>query len=131
MFLVDTDKENIQKLSGLLKKEHGVVPGIWKDSRGYHAFLDKSEGGIVFIRIDNCAIQGLNLTQAAISGGAGAHVVWMSESKAHALHAFQYGVEAYMLLPATGEALWDAINSLKIKSGLKSIHAEGADKNED
>lgn len=131
MLLADTDRENIHMLSGLLKREHGIVPDIWRDIRGYHAFIDKPEGGIVFIRIDNCAIPGLDLTQAATAGDAGIHVVWMAESRVYALDAFRYGVEAYLLLPAAREALCDAIHTLKIKSKTNTIHAEGEDKNED
>ena len=131
VFLADTDGENIQALGGLLEREHGVVPDIWRDRLGYRDFIDSPEDGIVLIRINDCAIPGLELTQAAVACGAGIHVVWMSESNTHALDAFRYGAEAYMLLPATGEALLDAINSLKFKSGVNSIHAEGEDMNEE
>ncbi|MEA4815469.1 MAG: hypothetical protein VB120_01205 [Lachnospiraceae bacterium] len=117
VFLADTNGENIRKLGGLLEEGHGVVPDIWRDIRGYHDFIGRPEDGIVLIRINDCTIPGLELTQAAVACGAGIHVVWMSESKTYALDAFRYGVEAYMLLPATGEALRNALNSLRFKGG--------------
>jgi YesN/AraC family two-component response regulator len=54
----------------------------------------------------------------------------VGERGPRALDAFRYGVEAYLLLPATKEALRDVINSLKTKSSPKNIHAEGVDSSE-
>ncbi len=120
IFLADTDRENIKMLSGFLAQEHAVDPDVWQNSCGYQKFLDESESAIVFIRVDNCAIPGLELTQAAIARGTGIHVIWMAESDAYAVDAFRYGAEAYLLLPATGEKLRETINSLieKTKGNL-------------
>ena len=112
MFLADTDRRNIQELGGLIEREHGAVPDIWRDSSGYYDFIDRPEGGIVLIRIDDCAIPGLELTQAAIASGGSVHVVWMAQSDSYAVEAFRYGAEAYLLLPATRETLREVIRSL-------------------
>ncbi len=111
MFIADTDKENINMLCGFLTQKHAIVPDVWQNSRGYQKFLDESESAIVFIRVDNCAIPGLELTKAAMTRGDNIHVIWMSESEAYALEAFRYGAEAYLLLPATEEILRKTINS--------------------
>ena len=112
IFLADTDRENVKLLSGFLAQQHAIVPDVWQNSRGYHKFLEESESAIVFIRVDNCAVPGLKLTQAAIVRGTDIHVVWMAKSDAYAVDAFRYGAEAYLLLPATGEMLRETIYSL-------------------
>lgn len=128
MFLADTDRENIKILSRFLAQKHAIVPVVWQNSREYLKFLDKSESAIVFVRVDNCAIPGLELTKAAITRGANIHVVWMSENDAYALDAFRYGAEAYLLLPATEEALRKTINSFNRKTNV--IYKKGEDTNE-
>lgn len=128
MFLADTDRENIKMLSGILERNHTVVPDVWQNSREYLKFLDESESATVFIRVDNCAIPGLEITQTAIARGANIHVVWMAESDKYAVDAFRYGAEAYLLLPATEESLRKTINSLNRK--INKIHKKGEDTNE-
>ncbi len=105
IFLGDTDRENVKMLSGFLAKQHDVVCDVWRNSSGFQKFLEKHESAIVFIRMDNCALPGLKLTQAATARGAGIHVVWMAESDAYAVDAFRYGAEAYLVLPATENTL--------------------------
>jgi two-component SAPR family response regulator len=125
VFLADTDRENIQKLGGLLEREQGIVPDIWRDSRGYRSFVENPERKIVFIRIENPVIPGLELTRAAALEG-NLHIVWMAESDVYALDAFYYGAEAYLLLPAAGERLRDIIDSLGVyKRGIKHTGGEG------
>lgn len=116
IFLADTDRENIDILSRILAQQHAVAPDAWRSRGGYLKFLDESERAIVFIRVDNCEIPGLELTQAATARGADMHVVWMAGSAAYAVDAFRYGAEAYLLLPATGEKLRETINSLHKKT---------------
>lgn len=111
VFLADTDRQNIDMLRELLAKYHAVDPAIWHNNRGYYEFLDNSANAIVFIRVDNCAIPGLEITQAAIDSDTDIHVVWMAQSGAYALDAFRYGADAYLLLPATEETLRETINS--------------------
>lgn len=131
-YIVDTEKENIRNLCELLEAECGLTPVVWRSYRGYRAFLDDPERGVVLIHIDSPAIPGLELTRAATARSSNnIQVVWMAESKAYALDAFRNGVEAFMLMPITGEALRDIIHSLEIKSGTNGIYTEGEDKNED
>ena len=127
IFLADTDRENIKMLSGFLAQRYAIAPDVWQNSRRYRRFLEESESSIVFIRVDNCAVPGLELTQTAIARGNSVHIVWMAESDAYAVDAFRYGAEAYLLLPATGEKLWDAINSLTKQKG---IYIKGENRNE-
>ncbi len=105
IFLGDTDRENVKMLSGFLAQQHAIAPKVWQNSGGYLKFLDESKSAIVFIRMDNCAVPGLELTQAATARGANIHVVWMAESDAYAVDAFRYGAEAYLVLPATENTL--------------------------
>lgn len=112
IFIADKENENIKFLSDYLTQKQDVVPEVWQDRHGYQKFLEKSESAVVFARVDNYSIPCLKLTQAAIERGANIHVVWMSGSYAHALDAFRYGAEAYLLLPATEEMLKDIFHSL-------------------
>jgi two-component SAPR family response regulator len=112
MFIADTDSENIKILSGFLAQKHDIVPDVWLNRFRYLKFLEESESAIVFIRVDNCAVAGLELTQEAISRGAGIHVVWMASSGAYAVDAFRYGAEAYLLLPVIEETLSETIYSI-------------------
>ncbi len=112
IFLADTDRENVKMLGGFLAQQPAIVPEVWHSNGRYLNFLEASESAIVFIRVDNCAIPGLELTQAAIEHGTNIHVVWMAKSDAYAVDAFRYGAEAYLLLPATGETVMETINSL-------------------
>ena len=117
MFIADTDSENIKKLSGFLVHKHDIVPDVWLNRRRYLKFLEESENAIVFIRMDDYAVPGLELTQNAISHGTGIHVVWMASNGAYAVDAFRYGAEAYLLLPAIEETLYETINSMN--NGMK------------
>jgi DNA-binding NtrC family response regulator len=112
IFLADTDRENIKMFSGFLAQKHAADPVVWQNSRRYQKLLDESESAIEFIRVDNCMIPGLELTQAAIARGTGIHIVWMAESDAFAVDAFRCGAEAYLLLPATGDAFRKTISPL-------------------
>jgi len=78
----------------------------------------------VFIRVDNCAVPGLELTQAAIARDTVIHVVWMADSDAYAVDAFRYGAEAYLLLPTTREMLQETINLLIDKTNGNFIKGE-------
>ena len=115
LFIADTDSENIKALSSLLAQKHGFVPEVWLSSLRYHKFLEEYESAIILIRVDDCAIPGLELTQAALARGIGIHSVWMSQNDAHAVDAFRYGAEAYLLLPTTEEILCKTIDSVIYK----------------
>ena len=112
MFIADTDSENIKLLSGFLAQKHEIVPDVWQNRCRYQKFLEESESAIIFIRMDNCAVPGLEITQEAISRGAGIHVVWMASNGAYAVDAFRYGAEAYLLLPVIEETLSETIYSM-------------------
>lgn len=119
VFIADTDRANIKMLYVFLALKHSLVSAVWQNSREYLKFLDESESAIVFIRMDNCNIPGLELTRAAIERGTGIRVVWMSESDAYALDAFRYGAEAYLLLPATEDTLDEVMKSLVLERDRK------------
>ncbi len=125
VFLADTDRENNQKLGALLERGHGIVPELWRNSRGYRAFVENPESKIVFIRIENPSVPGLELTQAA-TWDRRLHIVWMADSGAYALDAFYYGAEAYLTLPATEERLRDIMDSLdSTDTGKKAYRRRG------
>jgi DNA-binding NtrC family response regulator len=115
VLLVDKDKENISRLINLFIEEFGVNPEVWHSRRDYRAFLDKGQGGVALIKIDNPAVPGLELTKEAAERYPAIRVVWMADSSAHALDIFSCGAEAYLLLPATVKGLREIFHSLDSK----------------
>lgn len=105
MFLADTDKENIKELTCLLQKDQFIQPDVWQDLESCKSFIETSETGVLFVRIDDPTLPGLELTHLAARYYPIIHTVWMAENESYALEAFQRGVTAFIVLPATAEKL--------------------------
>lgn len=110
VFIADTDKENIHELTCMLKENQNIQPAIWQDLQSFKDSIDASQIGVLFIRIDDPTIPGLELTRLAAQYYPKIHTVWMAESKSYALEAFPMGVTAFIMLPATAEKLQNAQN---------------------
>lgn len=115
MFLADTDRESIHKLAGLLEGDHCIRLAVWRDRHSYNSFINLPEDGIVFIRVDDSSIPGLELTKQAFALYPKIRLVWMAASEVHALDAFPQGVDAYLLLPATKVAINEVMACLRFK----------------
>jgi len=111
-YIADTDIINIKKLSRFLVQKNVVVPEVWHSKFEYYKFLNESENAIVFIRVDNYAISGFELTKSTTARSPNIHIVWMAGSDAYAVEAFRYGAEAYLLIPATENAIGEIIDSI-------------------
>lgn len=110
VFLADTDKENLQKLTCLMKENQNIQLSSWQDLQSCKSSIEASEIEVLFIRIDDPALPGLELTRLAARHYPKIHTVWMAESKSYAIEAFPMGVTAFVMLPATAEKLQNAQN---------------------
>lgn len=115
-FIADTDRINIKRLSRFLLQKHGVIPEIWCTKHEFNMFLEESENAIVFIRVDNYSVSGFELTKSAAARSPNIHIVWMAGSDSYAVEAFRYGAEAYLLIPATENAIEETIDSINRKA---------------
>lgn len=115
VFIADKDRENIQTLVRLFQKNYGINPAVWQNRNGLRTFLRNLQNGAVLIRIDDPSIPGLELTSQVLEFYPKVQLVWMAKSDSHALAAFSHGVEAYLLLPVSGENLEKIIRSLEMK----------------
>jgi two-component SAPR family response regulator len=114
VFIADNDPENIRALIRLFRKNYMISPETWKNRRGFSDFLQSTEDGAVFVRIDDPSVGGLKLSSEALKFNSGIQLVWMAASGAYALDAFPRGVDAYLLLPAKEETLDEVMKSLNI-----------------
>lgn len=105
VFLADTDEGNIQKLICLLKEYLNIQPAVWEDLQSCKSFIEASEIEVLFIRIDDPLLPGLELTRLAAENYPKIHTVWMADNEAYAIEAFSRGVTAFIMLPATADKL--------------------------
>lgn len=105
VFLADTDKENIQKLTCLLKENQNIQPAVWEDLQSCKTNIETSDIEVLFVRIDDPALPGLELTRLAAEKYPKIHTVWMANNESYALEAFPRGVTAFIMLPATSDKL--------------------------
>ncbi len=115
VLLADTDQDNTEQLIRIFNENHRLTPQVWQNERAFQAFIRAPEDGVVFIRIDDPSIPGLELTRQATTAYPGIQLVWMASGEGYALEAFPRGVDAYLLLPATEEKLAEVMDSLKFK----------------
>lgn len=111
-FLADTDKENIKKLTCLMKKTQFIQPEVWQGLESCKSFIEALETGVLFVRIDDPSLPGLELTRLAAEYYPVIYTVWMAENESYALEAFPRGATAFLLLPATAEKLQNVEKSI-------------------
>ena len=115
VLLADKDRYNTERLIRIFKKNYCIWPQVWQNEHAFQAFFDTPEDGVIFVRIDDPSIPGLELTRRATTVYSNIQLVWMAANEEYALEAFPRGVDAYLLLPATEEKLAEVMDSLKFK----------------
>ena len=115
VLLADKDKSNTERLIRIFKENYRIWPQAWQDEYTFQAFIRVPEGGVVFVRIDDPSILGLELTRQATAAYPKIQLVWMASGERYALEAFPRGVDAYLLLPATEEKLAEVMDFLTFK----------------
>jgi two-component SAPR family response regulator len=121
VLLADTDRTDTERLVCVFKKNYGIRPQVWRNERAFHDFIRIPENGVVFVRIDDPSVPGLELTRQATAFYPQIQLVWMAANEGYAIEAFPRGVDEYLLLPATEEKLAKVMDSLKCK---KERHLE-------
>lgn len=115
VLLADKDNDNTEKLIRIFHEYYHLSPQLWRNERAFRTFIRTPGDGVVLIRIDDPSIPGLELTKQATAVYPEIQVVWMAASEGYALEAFPRSVDAYLLLPATGEKLAVVMDSLHFK----------------
>jgi two-component SAPR family response regulator len=113
--MADNDKFNTKRLIRIFKENYCILPQVWQNERAFRDFLRAPDNGVVFVRIDDPSVPGLELTKQATAAYPQIQLVWMAAGERYALEAFPRGVDAYLLLPATKEKLAEVIDSLRFK----------------
>lgn len=115
VFLADRDKYNTERLIRIFNENYCIWSQVWLNEHVFQTFIRAPEDGVVFIRIDDPSIPGLELTRQAMAVYPKIQLVWMAENERHALEAFPRGVDAYLLLPATEEKVKKVMDCLAYK----------------
>jgi two-component SAPR family response regulator len=107
--------DNTERLIRILNENHCLTPQVWQNEHAFQVFIRAPDEGVVFVRIDDPSIPGLEMTRQATAVYPEIQVVWMAAGEGYALEAFPRGVDAYLLLPATEEKLAEVMDSLEFK----------------
>lgn len=116
VLLADSEKDNLAQLSALFKDLYNTFPSIYTGNiASFYEFILNDENGVVFVRIDDTDINGLELTRKAHIWHPRIQVVWMSRNKSYVLDAFNQGIDAYLQLPASQEKLVQVVENLQLR----------------
>lgn len=115
VLLADKDRTNAEQLARAFRNSYGILPRVWCDEHAFYDFIHTPESGVVFVRIDDPSIPGLELTRRAAAFHPEIQLVWMAANEGYAIEAFLCGVDEYLLLPLTEEKLFKVMDSLKCK----------------
>ncbi|MDD2620558.1 MAG: hypothetical protein PHC92_07825 [Syntrophomonadaceae bacterium] len=116
VLLVDYEKNNLVRLSNLFRDKYKIDPSIFTGRlSSLYEFILHDEDGVIFIRIDNASVNGLEISRKAGIWYPRIQVVWMSDSESNALDAFAQGIDSYLVLPANWEKLQQIVQSLQYK----------------
>jgi two-component SAPR family response regulator len=122
VLLTDIDKDNTEWLIHIFNEYYHLTPQVWQSERAFQTFIRAPEDGVVFVRIDDPSIPGLELTRQATARYPKIQLVWMAANDGYAIEAFLRGIDAYLLLPATEDKLKEVMDSLifkKVRYGEK------------
>ena len=116
VLLVDSEETNLDQLNVIFKDLYNTFPSIYAGNiSSLYEFILNDENGVVFIRIDDMSIDGLELSRKARIWYPRIQVVWMSHNENYALDAFTQGIDAYLKLPASQEKLLQVIENLQLR----------------
>jgi two-component SAPR family response regulator len=115
VLLADKDKDNLECLKRLFQNQLSLRPKIWQNGHTLEDFLGAPGEGVIFVRIDDPSIMGLEMTKQMTAIYPKIQIVWMAAGEKYAIDAFPRGVDAYLLLPATEEKLAEVMNTLNFK----------------
>lgn len=115
VLLADKDKYNTERLIRIFKENYCIWPQVWQNEHAFQAFIRAPEDGVVFVRIEDPSIPGLELTRQVTAVYPKIQLVWMAAGEGYALEAFPRGVDAYLLLPVTEEKVKKVMDCLAYK----------------
>ncbi len=116
VLLADSEESNLAQLNVLFKDLYNTFPSIYSGNiSSLYEFILNDENGVVFIRIDDTSIDGLELSRKAHIWYPRIQVVWMSRNGNYTLDAFTQGIDAYLQLPASQEKLLQVVENLQLR----------------
>ena len=112
--IVDCIHKEAHHLQEVLEEadyHYDVVNKLGRKSGMEH--IKENDMDIVFIRIDQPKIRGLEISREIRKKHSRTQLVWMARSETYALQVFQEGIDAFLPLPATPEGICNVISRLE------------------